>query len=77
MITPATFTPEFVSVRDAVKLFGIGQSSLYALMTSGTVQSHLIRKPGNQSGRRLVSTTSLRAYVTGHDAGTFTTQPTP
>lgn len=55
--------PEWLGLRDAVKLFGIGRSSLYKLMDAGAIKSACLRNRGNIRGKRLVSFDSLAAYV--------------
>lgn len=55
--------PEWLTVPDAIKAFGIGRSSLYELITDGIIKSACIRKRGNVRGKRLISYDSLAAYV--------------
>ncbi len=58
--------PEFVRPADAVKLFGIGKSTLADWIARGWIQSFLVRREGNKSGMRLISTASLRSFVQRH-----------
>jgi hypothetical protein len=58
--------PEFVRPADAVRLYGIGKSTLADWITRGLIRSHLVRRVGNTSGMRLVSTASLREFIEGH-----------
>jgi hypothetical protein len=55
--------PEWLRIPDAIRVSGIGRSTLYSLLTSGSIKSALIRKRGCQRGIRLISTDSLRAYI--------------
>lgn len=60
--------PEFLRIKDAVRLFSIGKSTLCDWIAKGWVKSHLIRRPGNISGIRVVSTAHLRDFIAGHTA---------
>jgi hypothetical protein len=60
--------PEFVRPADAVRLFGVGKSTLADWIARGWVTSHLVRRPGNKSGCRLISTASLKSFIAGHSA---------
>jgi hypothetical protein len=55
--------PEWLRVPEAVRRFGLGRSTIYELIRSHEVKTALIRKRGNTTGIRLISTDSLRAYV--------------
>jgi hypothetical protein len=55
--------PEWLRLPDAIRVSGIGRSTLYSLLGSGSVKSALIRKRGCQRGIRLISADSLRAYI--------------
>jgi hypothetical protein len=55
--------PEWLRLPDAIRVSGIGRSTLYQLLSSGAVKSALIRKRGCQRGIRLISADSLRAYI--------------
>lgn len=59
-------TPEFLRPKDAVKMFGVGKSTLADWIAKGLVKSHLIRRRGNVSGMRLISTASLREFIEKH-----------
>src|ERR1700761_7827976 len=63
----AGIAPEFVRVADAVQLFGVGKSTLADWISRGFIKSHLVRRQGNKSGMRLISTASLRAFIESHD----------
>jgi hypothetical protein len=60
--------PEFVRPADAVCLFGVGKSTLADWIARGFIRSHLVRREGNKSGLRLISTSSLRKFIEGHGA---------
>jgi hypothetical protein len=55
--------PEWLRIPDAIRVSGIGRSTLYQLISSGSIKSVLIRKRGCQRGIRLISADSLRAYI--------------
>src|SRR6516165_9070829 len=55
--------PEWLRVPEAVRRFGLGRSTLYELIRNREIKTALIRKRGNTTGRRLISTDSLRAFV--------------
>jgi hypothetical protein len=55
--------PEWLRLPDAIRVSGIGRSSLYALLSSGRLKSAVVRKRGCQRGIRLISADSLRAYI--------------
>ena len=58
-----TTKPEWLRVPDAVRLFGICRSSLYELISSGSVKSTALRKRGAVRGIRLINFDSLAAYI--------------
>jgi hypothetical protein len=60
--------PEFVRPADAVRLYGVGKSTLADWIARGWVKSHLVRRPGNRSGCRLISTASLKSFIESHGA---------
>lgn len=56
--------PEYVRIADAIRLFGIGRSTLYSLISNGSVTSRVVKtNRHNVSGIRLISTNSLRAFI--------------
>jgi len=57
-------TPEYLRIAEAVRLFGIGRSTLYSLISNGSVTSRVIKTSRhNVSGIRLISVESLRAFI--------------
>ena len=56
-------TPEFLSVANATRVFGISRSSLYELIQEGAIQSVNLRKRGAIRGKRLISYDSLKEYL--------------
>ena len=62
----AGIMPEFVRPADAVKLFGVGKSTLADWIRQGWIKSHCLRRPGCVKGMRLVSTASLREFIENH-----------
>lgn len=66
--TVPSLTPEWIRVNDAVRLFGIGRSSLFSLIREKRIASRVLKtSPHNISGLRLISVESLRALI--QDAG--------
>src|SRR5262249_59746477 len=55
--------PEWLRLPDAIRVSGIGRSTLYQLLNSGAIKSVALRKRGCQRGIRLISADSLRAYI--------------
>lgn len=69
--TPVPFAPlrseeeaevKWLRVKDAVRIYGIGRSRLYALIKDGTVRSASICKKHHIRGARRVLASSLDAY---------------
>lgn len=56
--------PEFLRVSAAVLYCGISRSLLYELIGSGQILSKVLRKPGHIRGIRLISRSSLDAFLT-------------
>ena len=57
-------TPEYLRIAEAVRLFGIGRSTLYSLISNRSVASRVIKtNRHNVSGIRLISVESLRAFI--------------
>lgn len=60
---PST-APLWVRVPEAIRLFGIGRSSLFTLIRQKRIASKVLKtSPHNVSGLRLISTESLRALI--------------
>ena len=55
--------PEFVTLPDARRLFGISRSTLYELERLHRIRFVRIRKPGNILGRVLVDCSSVRQFL--------------
>lgn len=55
--------PEWLTIRDTTKVFAIGRSRIYELISRGKIKSHSIRERGKVSGRRVVSYDSVAAYI--------------
>jgi hypothetical protein len=55
--------PEWIRVPAAVRLSGIGRSSIYELIKANRIKSFSIRKRGSQHGSRLISYDSLVDYM--------------
>ena len=54
---------EWVRVKDAVRLFGIGRATLYSWMADGRLKSACIRKRHCVRGIRLINVASLRSLI--------------
>ena len=61
--------PEWLRLPDAVRVSGVGRSTLYNLITSGAIKSVALRKRGCQRGIRLISADSLRDYIESFASG--------
>jgi hypothetical protein len=59
----APVEPEWLRIPDAVRVSGIGRSTLYNLIGAGAIKSVCLRKRGCQRGIRLISADSLRTYI--------------
>jgi hypothetical protein len=55
--------PEWLRVPEAVRRFGLGRSTIYELIRNHEIKTALIRRRGNTTGIRLISTDSLRAFI--------------
>lgn len=56
--------PEWIRVNDAIRLSGIGRSSLFTLIRSKRIASKVLKtNPHNVSGLRLISVESIRTYI--------------
>ena len=64
--------PEWLRIPDAIRVSGIGRSSLYELIAAGRINSKCLRKRGAIRGIRIISYDSLLAYIDaagGEDGG--------
>lgn len=58
------FAPEWIRVNDAIRVYGIGRSTLFTLIRKKRIASKVLKtSPHNVSGIRLLSTESLRAII--------------
>ena len=62
-VSPISLKPEWLRIPEAIRLFGIGRSTLYELLSGGQIKSASIRKRGNTRGIRLISVDSLMQYI--------------
>jgi hypothetical protein len=60
--------PEWLRIPEAVRIFGIGRSTLYVLISEGKVKSRSLRRRGAIKGIRLISYDSLAAFIEGQPA---------
>ncbi|MGJ8724466.1 MAG: helix-turn-helix transcriptional regulator [Roseibacillus sp.] len=61
--------PVYIRIPEAVQLFGIGRTTLYALIGNRKIKSVLLKKKGHKTGRRLVCFESLKSYLDGQAEG--------
>jgi hypothetical protein len=54
---------EWLRLPDATRVSGLGRSTIYNLIGSGSIKSAVIRKRGCQRGIRLIGSDSLLAYI--------------
>jgi hypothetical protein len=57
--------PEWLRLPEAMRIFGLGRSTLYELIAGGKIQSTPLRKPGAKRGIRLIRYDSLALYLEG------------
>jgi excisionase family DNA binding protein len=55
--------PVYIRVAQATKLFGIGKTTLYALIQKRKIRSLSLRERGAQKGIRLIDFHSLRKFL--------------
>lgn len=55
--------PEFGTVDDACRIFGVGRTKLYSYIKRGLVRSICLREPGKATGKRLIYLVSLRQFL--------------
>ncbi|RYD72172.1 MAG: DNA-binding protein [Verrucomicrobiaceae bacterium] len=55
--------PEWLRMKAATNLFGIGRSRLYELIEERKIKSISLRDRGKQRGIRLISYDSLKAFI--------------
>lgn len=60
---------EWLTIKEAVRLFGLGRSSIYTLIGDGRIRSVALRLRGNVRGKRLISAESLRLFLESEGEG--------
>jgi hypothetical protein len=55
--------PEWIRPKDVPRLFGIGRSRIYELISEGLIKSVSLRQRGQKHGTRLISYDSLATYL--------------
>jgi hypothetical protein len=55
-------SPEFIDVDSMRPMFGVRRTTTFRLLKEGLIKGVLIRREGGKSGRRLISTASVREY---------------
>lgn len=61
--------PQYLRIADAVRVFGLGRSTLYRLIRSGSIASVSVQLEGATRGTRLVSVKSLRRFLESLEEG--------
>jgi hypothetical protein len=56
-------TPEFCRIPDLRVLFRLSRGMAYLLINEGKIHSVSLRRPGNETGVRLVDVASARAFL--------------
>ena len=54
---------EWISIKEASRLFSISRSSLYTIIGTKKIKSICLRIRGQQRGKRLISAESLRIFL--------------
>jgi Helix-turn-helix domain len=65
---PSKTKPEWLRIPEAIRIFGIGRSTLYILIGEGKVKSCSLRRRGAVRGIRLISYDSLSAFIEDQSA---------
>ncbi len=60
---------EWLSPKQATRLFSISRSYLYMLLKSGSIKSCCVRQRHNIRGKRLISAQSLRQFLESQPEG--------
>jgi hypothetical protein len=60
---------EWITIKEASRLFSIGRSSLYSLLGEQKIKSTCLRIRGQQRGKRLISAESLRMFLESQSEG--------
>lgn len=60
---------EFVSVKEATRVFGLSRSYIYELIKQGVIRSISLRNRGQSMGRRLIVYESLKSYMLSFSEG--------
>lgn len=55
--------PEWIDAKEAMRLFTLGKTTLYALASEGKIVSSSLRQRGKKKGRRLFSYDSINAFI--------------
>ena len=72
--TNQTFKPEFIRISAAIKIFGIGRTKLYELISKGKIKSVNMKSRGAIRGTRLISYDSLLDFLNSQAEGGNTNQ---
>ena len=57
---------DWISVKEATQMFPFGRTYICDLIKNGEIDSRLIRKRGNVSGKRVLSISSLERFIASH-----------
>jgi hypothetical protein len=58
--------PIWLRIPDAVRVSGVGRSSLYKFIRTGQIKSVVLRDRNKVRGIRLVNAASLDSFIEGH-----------
>jgi len=59
----APVKPEWLRIPNAIRVGGIGRSTLYKAIAEGSIKSVCVRKRNSARGIRLINADSLSAYI--------------
>lgn len=55
--------PEWIRINQTTKIFGIGRTKIYELISEGKIKTASIRSRGTTRGTRLLSYDSVASYI--------------
>ena len=70
----AQLLPEFGTIEDTCRIFGLGRTKLYSYIKRGIVQSVCLREPGKATGKRLIHLQSVRSFLITQLNATYESQ---
>jgi excisionase family DNA binding protein len=67
--SPATESPLWIRIPQAVNLTGLSRSKLYELLAEGRIRSASLRDPGQRHATRLIDRADLLRFLDGFATG--------